>query len=59
MEFGHKKFGEIDLCDFTSFFWPGLFLIFWPTVEHNLIFEIEIHQTSSYLQLAMVSPWYS
>ena len=31
MEFGPKKFGEIDLFDFTSYF--GLdFLIFWPTV---------------------------
>ena len=27
-----KKIHEIDLFDFTSFFWPGLFKIFWPTV---------------------------
>ena len=28
-----KFFREIDLLDFTIFFWPGLFLIFWPTVN--------------------------
>ena len=28
-----KNIREIDLFDFTSFFWPGLFLIFWPTVK--------------------------
>ena len=35
MDFGQKKFfREIDLFDFTSFFfWPGLFQIFWPTVQ--------------------------
>ena len=34
MEFGQKKFmNEIDLFDFTSFFWPGFFKIFWPTVK--------------------------
>ena len=27
---------EIELFDFTSFFWPGLFLIFWPTVSHDV-----------------------
>ena len=31
MEFGKKKNREIELFDFRSFFWPGLFLIFWPT----------------------------
>ena len=32
MKFG-KKIHEIDLFDFTSFFGPGHFLIFWPTVN--------------------------
>ena len=33
MEFGEKFFREIDLFDFTSFFWPEVFsLIFWPAV---------------------------
>ena len=27
-----RKFREIDLFDFTIFFWPGLFKIFWPSV---------------------------
>ena len=33
MENIKNKFREIDLLDFTSFFWPGLFIIFWPTVR--------------------------
>ena len=28
-----KKIHELDLFDFTSFLWPGLFLIFWTTVQ--------------------------
>ena len=33
MEFGPKIFfREIALFDFVSFFWPGIFYIFWPTV---------------------------
>ena len=32
MEFAQKIIREIDLFDFTSFFLPGLFKIFWPTV---------------------------
>ena len=32
MEFGQKKFREINLFDFTSFFGLDFFLIFWPTV---------------------------
>ena len=33
MEFGQNKFScEIHLFDFTNFFWPGLFKIFWPTI---------------------------
>ena len=27
---------EIDLFDFTIFFWPGLFKIFWPTVTGDI-----------------------
>ena len=39
MKFGQKKkifFREIELFDFTSCFWPGLFIIFWPTVNFYL-----------------------
>ena len=32
MEFGQKKFREIDLFDISRVFWPGLFKTFWPTV---------------------------
>ena len=32
MEFGQKICREIDLFDLTSFFCPGLFKVFWPTV---------------------------
>ena len=32
MEFDQKILCEIDLFDFTSFFWTGLFQIFWLTV---------------------------
>ena len=32
MEFDKKNVREINLLDLTSFFWDGLFLIFWPTV---------------------------
>ena len=34
-----KKIREIDLFDFTGFFWPGLFLIFWPTECQNGLFS--------------------
>ena len=34
---GKIKFREIDLFDFTSFFWHGLFLILWPTAENKYI----------------------
>ena len=37
MDFGQKIFCEIDLFDFTIFFWPGLFNIVWPTVRQNPI----------------------
>ena len=39
MENIQEKFREIDLLDFTSFFvfLPGLFKIFWPTVEHKVV----------------------
>ena len=43
MEFGQKKNCEIDLFDFMSFFWPGVFEIFWPTVKYvvvSIIFNI-------------------
>ena len=33
MEPGQQKIREFDLFDFTSFFRPGIFLIFWPTVS--------------------------
>ena len=37
MENLHKIFGKIDLFDFiTSFFWTGLFKIFWPAVYSQL-----------------------
>ena len=33
-----KIFCEIDSVDFTSFFWPVLFLIFWPTLGSDLFY---------------------
>ena len=33
MDFGETKFREIDLFDFMSFFWPGLFHMFWSTMS--------------------------
>ena len=35
MEFGLKKYRKIDLFDVMSFFWPGLFLIFWPAMQYG------------------------
>ena len=38
MEKIQKKFREIDLFDFTSFFWPGLFKFF---LAHCAYFELD------------------
>ena len=38
MEFGKKNFREIDFNLISRVFWPGLFLIFWPTVQHFQLF---------------------
>ena len=38
MEFGQKNIREIDLFDLTSFFLPGLFLIFWSAVVRIYVY---------------------
>ena len=42
MEFGQRKIREIDLFDFTSFFFAGLFLIFWPTVAYPRFLDVAL-----------------
>ena len=38
-----KKNREIDLFDFSSFFWPGHFKIFWPAMKKKIIFSCNIN----------------
>ena len=57
MENIQKIFREIDLFDFTSFFWSELFLIFWLTVKGlknispNLLFNHDLHVMRIILKL--------
>ena len=41
-----KVIHEIDFFDFTSFFWPGLFQIFWPTV-YQAKFRVRIFSSNA------------
>ena len=40
-----KKFHDIDVFDFMSFFWTGLLLILWPTMceYQNMICNFKIY----------------
>ena len=40
MEFSQKKFREIDLFDFTTFFWPGTILNFLAYCAARLSFPL-------------------
>ena len=42
-----KKFRQIGVFDFTSFFWPGLFKIFWPTVDDDVINTLDFSPTDA------------
>ena len=48
-----KKFREIDLFYFMSFFGLDIFLIFWPTVVQNaiMIYEHCLHEIFYYIIL--------